>query len=323
MYRGFDWDALESVLTRDMDWTWMALSMPFGVAAQLLRGLRWRQMLEPLGERPRRMTCIHSVFLSYASSLVVPRVGEVLRCGVLRRYEGTSFTKSIGTVVAERVVDMVLVLLIAAIVGGMQFGFFFTFFERTGMGLSAFCGRFSATGYRVAACCLVVALAFACVLMRRLALFSRMKGGLLNLWEGVCSLRRLRSPWIFGVYSLAIWLAYYLHFYLTFRCFEETASLGAMAAWVAFVVGSFAVLVPTPNGAGPWHFAVKTVLVLYGVAEAPAVMFVLVVHTLQTLLVLLLGIYGLLGLQWTRPRPAAEMRATGIENLTECIIKTK
>ncbi len=303
MYRGFDWEALKSVLARDMDWTWMALSMPFGVTAQLFRGLRWRQMLEPLGESPRRTTCVHSIFLSYASSLVVPRVGEVLRCGVLRRYEGTSFTKSIGTVVAERVVDMVLVLLIAFVVGGMQFGFFFTFFERTGMGLSALCGRFSVAGCWVAACCAVVASAFACVLVRRLALFSKMKGGLLNLWEGVCSLRRLRSPWGFGAYSLAIWLSYYLHFYLTFRCFEETASLGAMVAWVAFVVGSFAVLVPTPNGAGPWHFAVKTVLVLYGVAEAPAVMFVLVVHTLQTLLVLLLGLYGLLGLQWTRPRP--------------------
>lgn len=76
-----------------------------------------------------------------------------------------------------------------------------------------------------------------------------------------------------------------------------------MAALVAFVVGTFAVLVPTPNGAGPWHFAVKSVLVLYAVPQADAALFVLIVHTLQTILVVLLGLYALLALAFT-PRRA-------------------
>ncbi|MCM1107578.1 MAG: flippase-like domain-containing protein [Clostridium sp.] len=302
MYRGLDWAELKRVLDSEVDWAWMLLSMPFGVTAQWFRGLRWRQLLEPLGEKPRRATCVHSVFLSYAASLIVPRVGEVLRCGVLRRYEGTSFARSVGTVVAERVVDMMLVLLIALVVGLTQLKVFFVFFEHTGMGLSGLLNHFSATGYWVTAVCLTVALAFGGVMMRRLAVFSRIRGTLLNLCEGFGSLRHVRGKTLFAVYSLAIWLSYFYHFYLTFRCFPDTAALGAVSAWVAFVVGSFAVLVPTPNGAGPWHFAVKTVLVLYGISEAPAVIFVLVVHTLQTLLVMALGLYALVALQFTSVR---------------------
>lgn len=303
MYREIDGEELKHVLSREMDWTWMLLSMPFGILAQLFRGLRWRQLLVPMGERPRRFTCVNAVFLSYAGSLVVPRVGEVLRCGVLRRYEGTSFARSLGTVVAERVVDMLLILLIALVAVGIQLRVFHTFFEHTGMGVSMLLGRFSATGYWVTALCLLVTLVFIAMMMRRLAVFSKIKGVLRNLWEGICSLKQVQNLSLFWIYTLAIWGSYYLHFYLTFRCFGETASLGAVVALVAFVVGSFAVLVPTPNGAGPWHFAVKTVLVLYGVTEAAAVIFVLVVHTLQTLLVLALGLYALLALQCTRPRP--------------------
>jgi hypothetical protein len=79
---------------------------------------------------------------------------------------------------------------------------------------------------------------------------------------------------------------------LAFFCFDFTAGINPWAALLIFSAGSFAVLVPTPNGAGSWHFAVKTMLVLYGVAEAPAVMFALVVHTIQTALVVLLGAWG-------------------------------
>ena len=89
MYRGIRWEELTDAVSHKMSWTWMLLSLPFGVLAQVLRAVRWRQVLVPAGERPRLSTCTHAVFLSYASSLVVPRVGEVLRCGVLKRYEGT------------------------------------------------------------------------------------------------------------------------------------------------------------------------------------------------------------------------------------------
>ena len=91
MYRGENWQQIRYVMTDEMDWTWMLLSFPFGILAQMFRGWRWRQTLEPVGEFPRSSVSIHSIFLSYAASLVIPRVGEFTRCGVLNRYDGVSF----------------------------------------------------------------------------------------------------------------------------------------------------------------------------------------------------------------------------------------
>ena len=92
--------------------------------------------------------------------------------------------------------------------------------------------------------------------------------------------------------SFGISLCYYLHFYIAFFCFNFTSSITPIEAFLIYCIGMFAVLVPTPNGAGSWHFAVKTMLVLYGVAEKEAILFALVVHTLQTGLVVLLGAFG-------------------------------
>lgn len=307
MYRDFDWTGLWAALEGGMDWTWMWLSMPFGVLAQVLRAMRWRQALEPLGERPRLATCVHAIFLSYASSLVVPRVGEVLRCGVLKRYEGTPFTQAVGTVVTERMVDSLVMLVLSALTVLLQLRVFSVFFAETGVSFSELAGRFSAAGYWVTGTCLLVLVAFLCFMARRLEWFSRTRGLMRNVVDGILSLRGIRNMPLYVFYSLAIWVAYFLHFYLTFYSFSYSEELGVMSALIAFVVGSFAVLVPTPNGAGPWHFAVKTVLVLYGVSESDGVMFVLIVHTLQTLLVILLGLYATAALAFTRRRmPAVE-----------------
>ncbi len=306
MYRGFDWTQLLDSLHDKRVWLWVGLSMPFGILAQLFRAQRWQMTLEPLGHRVRLRTCLNAVFLSYASSLLVPRVGEVLRCGVLRRYEGVPFSQSVGTVVTERVVDMVLVLLIALGTFVMQIGTFHEFFTRTGVSLSGLLERFTSAGWGVTVLCGVVG-TLACVFVaRRLAIFSRTRGVLRDLFDGASSVFRMRRWGVYLCYSFGIWAAYFLHLFITFQGFEFTAHLGWSVALVAFVVGCFAVLVPTPNGAGPWHFAVKTVLLLYGVAGADGAAFVLIVHTLQTLLVALLGLYAMVALAFIRPRKSIE-----------------
>ena len=119
-----------------------------------------------------------------------------------------------------------------------------------------------------------------------------MKATLGGIWQGVVSLRGVRNAPLFLLSTVGIWACYFMHYYLTFFCFGFTAGLGAACALVTFVVGSIAVVVPTPNGAGPWHFAVKTMLMLYGVAEEQALFFVLIVHSVQTLLVILLGVWA-------------------------------
>lgn len=299
MYRGFDWDTLTLELTSEMDWTWMWLSFPFGILAQVFRALRWRQVLRPLGQHPRLHTSVNAIFLSYASSLVVPRVGEVLRCGVLKRYDGVSFTQGLGTVVTERVIDMAMIALLSLGVFVLQIPIFVEFFQQTGLSVGGFLGQFTMTGWVVTILSGIMVLLMGAYLLRRYELMTRTRSVLHQLVEGLLSVRKVEGTGLFLFYSVAIWVCYFLHFYLTFFCFKSTAGLGIEVAMVAFVVGTFAVLVPTPNGAGPWHFAVKTVLMLYGVPGDDGAIFALIVHSVQTLLVAALGVYALLALTLT------------------------
>ena len=300
MYRGEDWQQIRHVMTDEMDWTWMLLSFPFGILAQMFRGWRWKQSLEPIGEHPRTSVSIHSIFLSYAASLLIPRVGEFTRCGVLKRYDNISFPKALGTVVTERAIDSLLVMGITAIVLLLEMSTFGMFFRKTGTNLHTILHSFSWAGYLVVAICVVAILILLHFLLRKLSIYNKVKATFSNIWQGVMSLRNVRNIPLFVFFTLGIWVSYFLHYYLTFFCFDFTSHLGIGCALVTFIVGSIAVIVPTPNGAGPWHFAVKTMLILYGVVDEHALYFVLIVHTVQTMLVIALGIYAWVALLFTK-----------------------
>lgn len=300
MYRGFDFKQVEDALFHRMDWTWMLLSFPFGILAQMFRGWRWRQTLAPLGEHPRSHVSVNAIFLSYAVSLIIPRVGEFARCGVLTRYDGVSFPKALGTVVTERAIDSLLVLLITVATFMGQVSVFQTFFSETGTSIDSIFNRFTPAGWLVTAICAVAVIVLVIILLKKLSIYNKVKETFTGIWQGVRSLKDVKNVPLFIFFTLAIWGSYFLHYYLTFFCFDATAHLGMACALVTFIVGSIAVIVPTPNGAGPWHFAVKTMLILYGVAETDALYFVLIVHSVQTLLVALLGIYAWIALSFTR-----------------------
>jgi uncharacterized protein (TIRG00374 family) len=292
MYRGTDWSDFGHYVLHEMNWWWMLLSLAFGILPQMARAWRWKMALEPLGEHPRRTSCTDAIFMSYAASLVIPRVGEVTRCGTLKTSDGVSFTKSLGTVVTERLVDSLLMLLFTGIAFLLQLPMFLRFLKETNTNVGDLLHRFTGTGYIVTFICLVAALIAGFVAIRRFSFFKKGRDMLRDMWEGILSLRKVRNLPLYLFYSILIWVGYFLHFYIAFFCFDFTAHLSIGAAFLIFCVGTFAVLVPTPNGAGPWHFAVKTMLVLYSVAETQAIMFALTVHTIQTALVVLLGAFG-------------------------------
>ena len=338
MYRGEDFMRLRHVLLEEMDWTWMLLSFPFGILAQLFRGWRWKQTLEPIARsegnksrseecgvwsentptadspfqgnltphstllthRIRSSVCVYAVFLSYATSLIIPRLGEFTRCGVLKRYDGCSFSKALGTVVTERAIDTLLMGTVAGLTLLFQLSIFGTFFTQTGTSLDTILERFSLTGYLVTAVCAIAILILLHILFQSLNIYSKVKATASGIWQGVISLKDVKNLPLFIFFTLGIWISYFLHYYLTFFCFEGTSHLGLACALVTFVVGSIAVIVPTPNGAGPWHFAVKTMLILYGVVDEYALYFVLIVHTVQTMLVVALGIYAWAALSFTK-----------------------
>ena len=302
MYRDFDFQSVKDILLNQMNWWWMLASFPFCVMAQMFRGWRWKQSLDPLGEHAKLSNCFNAVFVSYAASLVIPRIGEFTRCGILTRKDGVSFAKSLGTVVTERIVDTLVLLVIILCIALMQLPVMLSFFSHTGTRFDAmldFFGQFSTTGYIVTLIC-GLALCISMYLVRkRIAFYSKIRNTIHGLKDGMLSVRKVHNLPLYIMYSVGIWVAYFLHYYLTFFCFQETAALSLSCALVSFAVGCIAVLVPTPNGAGSWHFAVKTVLIIYGVSDPAALFFVLIVHSVQTLMVILLGIYGWLRLSTT------------------------
>ena len=301
MYRGEDFGRFFHVMTEEMDWTWMLLSFPFGILAQAFRGWRWKQTLEPVvASGARASVCVNAVFLSYAASLVIPRIGEFTRCGVLKRYDGFSFSKALGTVVTERAVDTLIVMGYSGLILLLEMSTFGTFFQKTGTSIDRMLSHFSLTGYLVTAVCAVAVLILLHLLLKNFSIYNKVKMTLSGIWEGVLSLRGVKNLPLYLFFSIGIWVCYFLHYYLTFFCFDFTENLGIGCALVSFVVANFAVIVPTPNGAGPWHFAIKTMLILYGVADEQALWFVLIVHSVQTMLVIALGIYAWAALSFSK-----------------------
>ncbi|TWV12715.1 flippase-like domain-containing protein [Bacteroidaceae bacterium HV4-6-C5C] len=299
VYRDFDFARVKEVLLHGMNWGWMLFSLVFGVMSHVFRGWRWKQTLEPLEAYPKTGDCVDAVFVSYATNLVIPRLGEVSRCGILSRYDNVSFSKSLGTVVTERLVDTLCMLIITGLTFLVQMPVFMTFFEQTGTKIPTLMHLFTSVWFYIVLLCIVGVIVLLYYLMRALSFFERVRGIVLNVWSGVTSLRDVKNVPLFILYTILIWVCYFFHFYITFYCFSFTSHLSFLAALVMFVGGTFAVIVPTPNGAGPWHFAVITMMMLYGVDATDAGIFALIVHSIQTLLVVVLGVWGWLHLSWS------------------------
>ncbi|MCD8292590.1 MAG: flippase-like domain-containing protein [Prevotellaceae bacterium] len=299
VYRDFDFARAKSTLLHGTRWGWMTLSLLFGVLSHVLRGWRWRQTLEPMGARAKRGNSVDAIFLSYAANLVLPRVGEISRCTALARYDGISFAKLLGTVVTERLVDAVCVVFISGVTFLVQMPLFLRFFHETGTKIPSLAHLFTSPWFYVSLFSVAGVVLLVCYLLRMLSVFEKVKGVALNVWEGIRSLRSVSNLPLYIAYTVAMWGCYFLHFYLTLFCFDFSCHLGILAGLVMFVGGTFAVLVPTPNGAGPWHFAVITMMMLYGVGATEAGIFALIVHAVQTLLIILLGVYGWLHLAFT------------------------
>ncbi len=296
VYKDFDFSQLAAVYYQDFRWEWMLVALFFGVWSHIFRGWRWMLSLEPLGQYPKKSNSVYAIFVAYATNLIIPRVGEVSRCGILFKYDKIPFNLSLGTLVTERLIDSLCVLFIALLAFLFQLPQFLSFFSSTGTRIDSFIDLFTSFHFYLWIFLIVVVILGMVYLVRTFSFFSKIRRIGQEIWQGVISLRNVKNKKLYIFYTVAIWSCYFLEFYLTFYCFSFTQHLGILAGLVLFVAGSIAVVVPTPNGAGPWHFAIIAMLSLYGVSVADAGIFALLVHGIQTLLVVLLGIYGLTAL---------------------------
>lgn len=296
IYSDFSFSQLWEEL-KGMDMWWFAVSTFFGIMSHVIRGWRWKLALEPLGFRPSSRVSVYSIFVAYAANLVVPRVGEVSRCVILEQYEKVPFAQSLGTVVTERAIDTFMVLLLTVVAVLLQWPVFYRFVADAGLGLDGNSFFTSMGGWIVVLLSLVAIMLLAYLLLRKMALWAKLKAFFSNFMNGLLSLKKVKNAWLYVLETVGIWFCYFMQFYLCFFCFSFSSNLSLLAGLLLFVAGSIAVVVPTPNGMGPWHFAIISIMVLYGVSENNASVFALIVHSSQTLLVALLGVYALIMLQ--------------------------
>ena len=299
IYDDFDFSQLWSPL-KEMNLFWFWVSTFFGIMSHVLRGWRWRLTLAPLGFRPTSSTSVYSVFIAYAANLVVPRVGEVSRCVVLEQYDRIPFAQSLGTLISERLIDTLMVIIITIMAVALQWNVFCQFISEVGIvtpgeGVSA-----SVNSWIII---LISAAAIACLLIffiRKMTFWKKIRSFITRFAEGLLSLTKMKNGWMFIIETVGIWFCYFMQFYTCFFCFTFSSDLSVLAGLLLFVAGSIAVVVPTPNGAGPWHFAIISIMLLYGVSSTDASIFALIVHSTQTLLVAVLGIYALIMLQFKK-----------------------
>lgn len=305
IYKDQDIERIKLVLKNDVNYFWIVISLFIGLLSHISRTLRWGLMIEPVSHKPRFINTFLAVMVGYLMNLALPRMGELSRCGVLSRYEKVSFTKLLGTVVAERAVDMVSLLLLLAIVIFSQFGQMLRFLTENpevGTRLQAVAtSPFLIIGMIVFLAALYI---FRKTLQHTL-FYQKVIDVLKNLKEGFISIRSIRKKGWFFFHSVAIWFLYYLMLYTVFFAFDFTVSLGPLVALTTFVLASFGMVAPVQGGIGAWHFMAIEALALYGVAIENGVIFAFVAHGSMTGMILLLGIISVLILPFINRRKEA------------------
>jgi len=256
------------------------ISVVFGALSHLSRAYRWKFLLNPLGYQPSLINLIGAVLVNYLSNLGIPRSGDVLRVTVISAYEKISFSKGLGTVISERVIDLVMMLLLvfsAIYVGGdwvqEQLGGSTVLLISFGI----FIG-------------LVVAIMVFPFLIntKRFPFLTRVKSFFLNIVQGIVSIRSIPNALAFWVHTVFIWLMYVMMFWVIQFSLPEAALLSPQVALIGFVAGGLSIAV-TNGGIGLYPLAVAAVLSHYGMSYEMALAYGWIAWSTQTLMILLFG----------------------------------
>jgi glycosyltransferase 2 family protein len=302
IYKDQDIERIKQVLKNDVNYFWIVVSLLIGLLSHISRTVRWGLMIKPISHKPRLINTFLSVMVGYLMNMAFPRMGEISRCGVLARHEKISFTKLLGTVVAERAVDVVSLLVLLLIVVVSQFAQVLRFLGKNPEIEAKVIALFTSPFLIIALAALFIAAFVFRKAMKNTLVWRKGTGVLLNLKEGFISIKSIDKKGWFIFHSIAIWVMYYLMLYSVFFAFDFTANLGPVAALTTFVLASFGMVAPVQGGIGAWHFMAIEALALYGVANENAVIFAFVAHASMTVMIILLGIISLLILPFINRR---------------------
>lgn len=285
---GDDLDEIRNAF-RTADYSWIGLSMFFALLSHVFRAYRWKYPLDSLNLKVDMPNRFMAVMLGYFVNLVLPRVGEVLRCASVARYKKMPFEKLFGTVIAERLVDMIFLLLLIITAILVQFDTLRGWFmDVMGQVMTDLQGKIMLSA--VAVIGLIVLFVGWRFLQRSthpIALKLREK--VTGLIEGFASIRRMKGQFGFYLNTVLIWGCYVIMYLVTFQCLPDTEHVSIGGVLTSFVLGGLAIVV-VPGGFGAYPLAVASILLLYGVPENTGKAFGWIVWSGQTLLIALLGL---------------------------------
>lgn len=255
-------DYLEKIINdlRKANFAWVALSLCLYLLSNVLRALRWIMLFRPMGYIVSFWNSFFSVMIGYMVNLGLPRAGEVARMAALSRNENIPMEKVAGTVVVDRTMDFVCLFIMIALGIMFEYDVIINFLKEE--------GKFPIWALFLPIIPIVGLLWF--MRIRKTStnkLVAKINNLLTGFADGLMSVFRMKQKFLFIAYTIGIWLCYYLMTYVVFFSFEPTENLGPASGLVVFVFGALGMVVPSPGGAGSYHYLIAKGLELYGVAD--------------------------------------------------------
>lgn len=246
---------------------WLFMIFVSYMISNVSRAIRWKMLMNKLGFQPKLINSFLTIMLGYFANLGLPRLGEVVRPATLSRYENIPLEKVMGTVVVDRAIDVISILIVSALALFLQFDVLWGFLAEN----SVLQEKIAAAtplliGLSVIGIAgLVLLYVFRNKLMQT-QFYGKINGILMGFLDGIKTIMHLDKPFLFVIHSVNIWLMYYLMTYFCFLSFAPTADLSPVIALVVFVFGGWGIVIPSPGGMGTYHFLATTALGFYGVS---------------------------------------------------------
>ncbi|MBR98630.1 MAG: TIGR00374 family protein [Flavobacteriaceae bacterium] len=266
---------------KNADYRYILLSPLFGFLSHLSRAYRWKFLLSPLGYNPSFINSTLSVFIAYISNLGIPRSGEIIRATVMNSYEKIPFEKGFGTIVAERIIDLILLICFLFIALIIHFDLVISFlpFEKIELKnilfmIIIFCLLFFIWNF----------------ILKKLNhnIISKIKLFFTGFWEGIISLSKIEKKSSFIFHTLFIWIMYVTMFYVIKWSLPETESLSLIELIPAFVIGGLTISA-TNGGIGIYPYSISLALFAFGISYESGLAFGWIIWTAQTIMIVLCG----------------------------------
>jgi uncharacterized protein (TIRG00374 family) len=314
-FRGIAFDELSKTLSEANFW-WIGLSLLFAFISFFSRARRWVLLIKPLGFSPSFKNTYHSLMVGYLSNFALPRLGEVTRCVTLGNREKIPVDSLIGTVIIERVIDLIMLLLIMLILlfSWMEkFGAFFKeqIFEPLSLKVTdAFGGMFLFWLIVFGSLFVVILLLFVFrKQLGKIGLVRRISKFLKGILDGLKTIYQMERKWEFILHSVMIWFLYIMMTWMVVFALKETSSLTFIDGVFLLVIGGLGMSAPVTAGFGAFHWIVSRGLVyVYDLTLEQGGAFAILSHESNSLLTILLGALSYILLMTSRKKK------TGTEN---------